>query len=54
MYVYQEAHLRKKSWPRFAARPWPLVSRASAPTPPLKILKKVKTKKRKIRKCIEY
>jgi hypothetical protein len=43
MYVYQVAHLSKKQWPRFAARPWPLVSQASdAATPrPFKSFEKV-------------
>jgi hypothetical protein len=44
MCVYQVAHLSKKQWPRFAARPWPLVSQASNATPsPFKLFEKVKT-----------
>jgi hypothetical protein len=41
MYVYQVAQLSKKQWPRFAARPWSLVSQASDATPsPFKLFEK--------------
>jgi hypothetical protein len=43
MYVYWVVQLNKKQWPRFAARPWPLVSQASEATHShLKLFEKVR------------